>query len=760
MTLLNKNDKFVFLVGAGCSMDPPSRLPSALEFVREIVTFCAPPEEFETIMNLNSLKYEAIVEIVEKRIDRDLIFLDYLETKKQPNIIHFFLANNILNNNNVITTNFDYLIEIALIELLPKGEEHVISPIITQEQYLNFQKDEKINNVKDAHLFKIHGSKKNIITGQDTSSSLVTTLSALGKNKEEGKTFSIEAYKKAALEKIINQRNLIVLGYSGNDDFDIAPFIKEVKTYNKIIWIDHDRYRNDKDKIEIEPISSTVNNSPNEKISKQEQFLREICSLHGIEIINVKANTTWYVSEVLWPSLLESTPKLVIENEDNADDQDNANISSFRAYMESISSFNEIDQLTKHHFAIDVYDSVGDWKNALHVSKKGLELARAENNEKQIAEFMIRFGYELINDSKLEEAMKMFLDAKIKFERLNDSEGVVTSLCSLGNIAFSLSNYEEANRIFDQAYNMRESINNLEDLTNLLINLGKTQLFLGKSELALSKYREALDLVNRTGNLNTKASILKNIGIIYEEIKDYKDSMQYLKESFQILKILGDSRGLVELYHIIGTLCLNMEDFDGTLNNYLDGIALAIKIGHVDMQAQLAIELAKYYDSIDDEDTATQYFQAAMDRFDQVGNIEIKLSIIGEVALSCYNKEAYDVALDYFNMCLTMAREVDDLIKIVTYLHWIAMTHSNLTENEKAYNIYSEIVRLLENTKDLTQKAYFLRQKGIACYNASKNINESINLLEQSLSLYQQLNLKDAVEELREDLKNIKSDLN
>ncbi len=759
MSLLNKNDEFVFLVGAGCSMEPPSRLPSALEFVRGIVTFCAPPEEFGTIMNLNRLKYEAIVEIVEKRIDRDLKFLDYLETKKQPNIIHFFLANNILSNNNVITTNFDYLIEMALIELLPKGEELRINPIITQEQYLNFQKDKNINKVKEAHLFKIHGSKKNIITGQDTSSSLVTTLSALGKNKEEGKTFSIETYKKAALEESIYQRILVVLGYSGNDDFDIVPFVKEVRTYKKIIWIDHDSNRNDKDKIEIVPISSTINTDPNDKISKQEQFLRDICSLHGIEVINVKANTAWYVSEVLWPSLLESTPKLVVENEDNADDKDNANISSFRAYIESISSFNEIDQLTKHHFAIDVYDSVGDWKNALRVSKKGLGLARAENNEKQVAEFMIRFGYELINDSKLEEAMKMFLDAKIKFERLNDSEGVVNSLCSLGNIAFSLSNYEEANRIFEQAYNKRESINSLEDLTNLLINLGKTQLFLGNPEIALLKYREALDLVNKTGNLNTKASILKNIGIIYEEIKDYKESMHQLKESFQILKLLGDSRGLVELYYIIGTLCLNMEDFEGTLDNYLDGIALAIKIGHVDMQAQLAIELAKYYDSIDDEDTATQYFQAAMDRFDQVGNIEIKLSIIGEVALSCYNKEAYDVALDYFNMCLTMAREVEDITKIVTYLHWIAMTHSNLSESEKAYDIYSEIVRLLENTKDLAQKAYFLRQKGIACYNASKNINESINLFEQSLSLYQQLNLEDAVEELREDLKNIKSDL-
>ncbi|MFX1277560.1 MAG: hypothetical protein ACFFAT_21285, partial [Promethearchaeota archaeon] len=121
MTFLSKEEKITFLIGAGCSMEAPSNLPSAREFVKELVKTCAPSEEIETILNLESLRYEAIVEIVEKIIDKNLAFLDFLELKTEPNIIHYFLANNILIENHVITTNFDYLIERALMNVIPEN---------------------------------------------------------------------------------------------------------------------------------------------------------------------------------------------------------------------------------------------------------------------------------------------------------------------------------------------------------------------------------------------------------------------------------------------------------------------------------------------------------------------------------------------------------------------------------------------------------------------------------------------------------------
>lgn len=174
--------KYTFLVGAGVSMDAPTNMPSAREIVRALLEFCAPPEELENLLSLNLLRYELVVEKIQNIFDESLKFMDYLELVSIPNFIHFYLANLISKGHYVITTNFDYLIEHALLNILPENKHFNIYPIITKEDFLSFQEPIKLIESEKYPIFKIHGSKRNIITGELTKESLITTISALGEN--------------------------------------------------------------------------------------------------------------------------------------------------------------------------------------------------------------------------------------------------------------------------------------------------------------------------------------------------------------------------------------------------------------------------------------------------------------------------------------------------------------------------------------------------------------------------------------------------
>ncbi len=49
-TILNPSESLIFLAGAGISMELPSGLPSAQEFVKTLVNICAPSEEIDKIL--------------------------------------------------------------------------------------------------------------------------------------------------------------------------------------------------------------------------------------------------------------------------------------------------------------------------------------------------------------------------------------------------------------------------------------------------------------------------------------------------------------------------------------------------------------------------------------------------------------------------------------------------------------------------------------------------------------------------------------
>ncbi|GAG30347.1 unnamed protein product, partial [marine sediment metagenome] len=138
--LFSEKRLYTFLVGAGISMDPPSSVPSARIFVNELFKYYVPEEEIKKLSELQSLRYEFLVEKIQNLFDKEIMFLDYLDRVKQPNAIHLFLANMIMRYNYVITTNFDYLIELALknkLSIYPMFHNYhkKVMIIITKEDY-------------------------------------------------------------------------------------------------------------------------------------------------------------------------------------------------------------------------------------------------------------------------------------------------------------------------------------------------------------------------------------------------------------------------------------------------------------------------------------------------------------------------------------------------------------------------------------------------------------------------------------------------
>jgi SIR2-like domain len=223
-------------------MAAPASLPSALSLLKTILGDPRLPltaTERTTLLAATSaewpeglgayhfLRFEQVVESLGQTVDPSLSSIRALIPDSRPNEYHYAIAKLLARGNTVLTTNFDDLIERAGAEL---GFE--FRAIVTEEDYLAYSK-----NPHDFPfpLFKLHGS-----FGKPSSASVRASVAT--EAGIIGAGTGIGPIKWFVVAQILQKNDLLVLGYSGYDDFDVMPTIGSNGKGRRIYW---SRYRPD-----------------------------------------------------------------------------------------------------------------------------------------------------------------------------------------------------------------------------------------------------------------------------------------------------------------------------------------------------------------------------------------------------------------------------------------------------------------------------------------------------------------------------------
>ena len=296
--LFTENAKLTFLIGAGCSVDASSCLAAGRKMMDAIINYTCAESEKEKLIQLKQLRFEQLVEIIRDNVDSELKVIDYYGQCDTPNLQHFFLAEMIKKGHFVMTTNFDFLIEHALLQSnVPKKK---IIPVITEENFTKYDNPHDLFSQGKKMVYKIHGSTKNMITGENTRDSLVATIQAFGSNKDGLNVFQVQPFQRKALDNLSNGRSLVIMGYSGSDDFDVVPTLMVLKNIKDIVWINYTL--EDGGKEQIYEISATMSDTTD----KANQILVDIKQKNNAEhVYRVDTNTTRLIEQ-----LLDGTPNM------------------------------------------------------------------------------------------------------------------------------------------------------------------------------------------------------------------------------------------------------------------------------------------------------------------------------------------------------------------------------------------------------------------------------------------------------------------
>lgn len=211
-----RSGELAFLVGAGISADPPSTLPLAKDLCRRLLKLVAPNDPHvvsELWQRLETVRLERILSVVERSVR--LSCLSILHSTR-PNSNHVLLARAIENGAIVFTTNFDTLIEQA---------RHGNWPVRRTPSELRSRTDVGMGSSSGC-LVKLHGSVELL--------------------EEDGPISTIEQIVQGLpveaagfLSSVVAERPLVVLGYSGGDDFDLNPWFLDGPCRRGLYWLTH-----------------------------------------------------------------------------------------------------------------------------------------------------------------------------------------------------------------------------------------------------------------------------------------------------------------------------------------------------------------------------------------------------------------------------------------------------------------------------------------------------------------------------------------
>ncbi|MFX1409612.1 MAG: tetratricopeptide repeat protein [Promethearchaeota archaeon] len=726
-SLFSPKSSYTFLVGAGISMDAPTNMPSAWEIVRSLLELCTPSEEVNNLLSLKMLRFELVVEKIKNEFDEDLRFLDYLDNITKPNLIHLFLANTITRGNYVVTTNFDYMIEQALMLVLDKKWHKEIIPVITKEDFIFYQEPKTIVQSGKYPLYKIHGSKRNIVTGTYTQESLITTISALGKGREEGETFAIEPFKKPAVYNLMKNRTLVVMGYSGSDDFDIGPTLRELPFLNRIIWIEHSQEnKTEISKIEQDKILKSQGDS-----SQLDKLLMDISLIGNFDVILIKANTKNFIKTKLWNIFLPYIPINRVNLEEGE-----KTVPKFSDWIKPL--FANISLVKKHKLATQLYYSLKEIEATRRCSEIGLVISEESNDMISKSYFLNFLGMTSQVTGNYEKALKNYEEALQIDEIIQDNSSISTDLNNIGSIYLTIGRYNEAFENYSRALEITENIGDLSGKASCKNNLGRIHEIRGELDSALKNYKEALKIYEDLGNLNNKAAILNNIGMIHAAKNEYGLAVKNYEEALKISDLLGDLYGKVILLNNIGRVNDENKNYTNALEEYNEAIQISEQLGDLSKKAGCLSNIGSLYLSQGKTEKALENYKEALNIEKRLGDPLMKAIYLNNIGMIYENLKNYDLALEYYVETLNIFEDIGDLSKRALLLTKIAAINMIKEDNWSALDNYEEAILIYGELRDLSNKAACLSNIG-KIYEKFESYNKALQIYEETLQIDEQL---------------------
>ncbi|MFW9867633.1 MAG: tetratricopeptide repeat protein [Candidatus Thorarchaeota archaeon] len=763
--LLNEMEEITFLVGAGISVDAPSHQPAGRAMMDTIIDYTCDESEIEGIKDIKELRFEALIEIVRDRLDNDLRIIDFYGLCDKPNLQHFYIADMIMKGQFVLTTNFDFLIEHALQQIGISDDK--IVPVITRDDFEKYYDPHELIKQGKYPIYKIHGSTKNIITGDDTKDYLITTIQAFGSNKDGLNVFQIEPFKRPLFDNITRNRSLVVMGYSGSDDFDVVPTLKILQNLKNLIWLNYKFDDEGHGKIyEIEDIQNDLS----ESMDKINEILISIKNLGFVNhVYRVDVNTSKLIEK-----LIKIKPKLSLVNIENnslnwlkekVPKPDNIQklfvtqriYQDYERYDDAIRCINKIieesessgDKLAQSlalNYLGNIYFKKGDYPKANMTFRTALEVSSMDGSP-VLVEALTNLATVQLFQENYDVALIGFEESLRIYEKNKNLQAIASCIKSIGDVYYKRENYEEAIKKYKESLKMYDEFGDLLSRAMVLNNMGIIYMNRNRYSEALEQFEEALQINNQLGSLSGKAIVLGNIGRIHFYEKRYSEALKFYQEALMLNEKLRNYGAKASILDYLGELYKDQGNFSKALGMCDEALMINIKLNDSVEKASTLILIGEIHSMSGYFVEARDNFKKALETYKQLENKEKIANCHRRIGDLLFSNKNYEEALNEYKAEILIWDELGEPTHKIDVLNIVSVISSELNLFQEAIEKAEEVMQLAENIGYLEGKV--LATNNLASiYYSQKDSRNALLYYGKAYSIYEKLEYYDEMGEV------------
>lgn len=562
---LGRLKKAAVLCGAGISVGPPSGLPTARELMRAYhdridQTLAGKqltgPVELPAFEDWShGIRFEELMSLLFGFFGSSVI--EPLNSSLLPNDNHRLLALLCQHGWPLFTTNFDVLIELAAVELAIHFHQ-----LITPEDY-------KQNPSSRGQVCKLHGSfwRWDGDTWTDSRNTISVTLEHVGIQRA---MYLLNTPAKLHLAAHLRTHPVIVLGYSGTDDFDVSPLLLKSQRDSPTVWVIHDS-----------DVWPPVVGSHLSQVFDSTRSSRQYCHLETLQEekrLFVRGDTTrvirWLVHHYVGrdgftvgavtpprpPASQRVLPRALLSHE--ADClfvmgmlRKKARPAEARVWLDAALSHatkapGTIAPSQIAHILAGLMDDLGLHESSLSLARQALEWDRAAEKHEWASLSLLLLG-NLLRADDWRRAVNCYEQAISVAQAVGFRYGEALAFMAKGDAVWKRRQYDESYRCLTRAHELFETEGKLEELLECKLQLAVQASESGHRRQACMFLDDTRELAEQFGDRRILGRALHERGIIEQAEGRHDEAERRFSEAVAILSDLGDELAVaVSQYHL------------------------------------------------------------------------------------------------------------------------------------------------------------------------------------------------------------------
>lgn len=193
------------------------------------------------------------------------------------------------------------------------------------------------------------------------------------------------------------------------------------------------------------------------------------------------------------------------------------------------------------------------------------------------------------------KSLSLGMEALTLATKLDFQKGIASSHNSLGNYYYQTGDYKQAIIHHRASLTIRKKMNDNMGIAQSLVNLGNANYSEGKLKDATNTYFEGLKYSELAKNDGLTSMLYTNIASIFDDLKNFQQSLEYSLKAISIREKINDVGGLAFNYNNISTVYRDSHKYNEAITYLKKAIEASVASGNSNLQAYALTNLGDVY---------------------------------------------------------------------------------------------------------------------------------------------------------------------